>query len=89
MTIVILILLVIIISNLIVTQKIKLADYENEERRRIHILMVWIIPILGIWMTQSFWKKPSGKIEVITKKDRKVNPGGFYDSGHGTHGEYN
>jgi hypothetical protein len=77
------ILITILILNLMVIKKIKLADYQNEERRKIHILMVWMIPIIGILMTKSYWRKPSAKIEIITKKDRKSDSGGFYESGQG------
>ena len=74
--------------NIYVNSKISKAYYLQEERRKIHKLLIWIIPFLGALMIRSHWKKrDKNDIKVVTKTSRKNKSGGFYESGIGMSGE--
>lgn len=79
-------LLSLLILNLVIVKKIRSAYYLDEEKRSVHVLLVWLLPVLGIILTKSFWKKPSSDLKVMTKKSRKSNSGGFHESGHYLYG---
>lgn len=73
-----------VVINLLVSKRINQAHYIEEERRLLHKKLIWIIPFFGAWMLRSFWKvKPTRQLDVITRKDRKTDPGGFCESGIG------
>ncbi|WP_152425195.1 hypothetical protein [Nafulsella turpanensis] len=82
----VLLIILMFVVNLTVTRKIILANYQDEERRKAHLIILWVLPVIGVLMTRFYWKKSSPKIKVITKNDRRSNSGRFYDSGHGLYG---
>lgn len=73
--------------NIYVSKRIKKARYLDEQRRKLHLRLIWFVPFLGPWIIKSFWKKPPDKLEIMFGEDRKRKPGGgFYESKEGWHG---
>ena len=86
------ILLVVLIAlyaliNIRVTKKINKALYFNEESRKLHKKIIWILPFLGALLTRGSWnEKKENDIEISTKSSKKINKSSFYESGQGMHG---
>ena len=75
-----------IILNIYVTKKINKAFYLKEERRKLHKKLIWIIPFLGPWVINSFWKvKKDKELEVMTKDKRKIDKSSYHESGEGVY----
>ncbi|MGD1848329.1 MAG: hypothetical protein ACFB10_23290 [Salibacteraceae bacterium] len=73
--------------NLWVTRKINKARYLEEDRRKTHRIFIWLLPFLGPLLIRRFWKTPtSGKLEIMTKSDRKKRSGGNTDNWQGLTG---
>ncbi len=65
------------------TISINKSDYLNEERRRLHKRLIWLIPFLGTLLIIGFWIKLKPKFETMTKEEREKKKGNFYESGIG------
>ena len=62
-----------LILNVYVFEKINTAFYLSEERRKLHKIVIWILPFLGPLMLRSFWRnRENDRLKVILKKDRKI-----------------
>ncbi len=56
----------------------------NDNQKKIHNILIWIIPYFwGMFVLRII--KPD-KYKTITKKDRKTETNNFYESGKGFHG---
>jgi len=65
--------IVYLILNVYVSKKINNAFYLKEERKRLHKVLIWLIPFIGPYAIKSFWSsKQNEGLKVITKKDRKI-----------------
>jgi hypothetical protein len=65
--------------------KIESANYLDEDRRRLHKRLIWVIPFIGPQLIRSYWQKSKKQksLEVKTKGSRKSEVGGFYESNSG------
>ncbi len=72
-----------VLLNIFVTIRINKSDYLNEERRRLHKRLIWLIPFLGPLLIIGFWTKVKPKLETMTKDEREKKKGNFYESGIG------
>ena len=80
--------LIFIISYLYFTlysrNKIEETDYLNHNQKKIHNILIWIIPYFwGMFVLRII--KPE-KYKTITKEDRKTDQNNFHESGKGFHG---
>jgi hypothetical protein len=73
--------------NFYVDKRIREAHYLSLDRKKLHRKFIWILPFLGPWLIRSFWKKPEGDMEVMTKDKRKLKKSDFYESGYYLYGD--
>jgi hypothetical protein len=75
-----------LVLNVFVTKQINKSIYVNEEMKRLHKRLIWVLPFLIPVLIKNFWKKPkTNKIQTNTKtqRDKNAKYGGFYESGIG------
>jgi hypothetical protein len=70
-----------------VFMRIKKSEYLNEKSRKIHGILIWVLPFIGSWIIRDFWRKnPNKKLEIMTKSRRKIDKSNFRESGKGIFG---
>lgn len=68
--------------NLYVVKRINKANYINSKQRNLHRKFIWFLPFIGPFMIRTYWKKHEYKpVKSRTKVDRKLEKGGFFESG--------
>ncbi len=79
-------LLIYLVLNVFVTKRINKSIYVNEEMKKLHKRLIWVLPFLGPVLIKNFFRKPkTKKIQTNTKtqRDKNAKYGGFYESGIG------
>ena len=75
------------ILNLYVRNRINNSIYLDENRRKLHQKLIWILPFLGPIIIYGFWRnKSKDELDVMTKAKRKQDKSNFYESGKGIYG---
>jgi hypothetical protein len=74
-----------IIVNWYVGNRIKNAYYLDEERRKLHLHLIWYLPFIGALIFKEYWTVSYNRnIEVMTKNKRhfkeNIQSPGHYDS---------
>lgn len=61
------------------TIQIRNAIIYDERKKQINIIMLWVIPFIWFWITQSMLKRTPGSFEISEKREDNS----FYESGAG------
>jgi hypothetical protein len=72
--------------NIFITFRLNKANYINEEMRKLHKKLIWILPFIGPLVLKNFWKnEKTNKLHANTKaqRDQNLSSGSFYESGKG------
>ena len=72
-----------LIFNIYVTIRINKSYYLSEERRKLHKIIIWLVPFIGPLILVNFWTRKKIKMDTMTKVEREKKKGDFYESGIG------
>lgn len=71
-----------VVLNLYVRSRILNSKYKDEQRRKLHLYFIWILPFLGPWMIVGFWKTPKvSKLNIHIKSKKRAYSNGNHASG--------